>query len=218
MKTIRFLLVLVILFSNCYILIGCNNNDNKLYTTQNRVDAVIELSIFTSNGKKESKNILRNYGHSFLSFKNISQNSLKVGEYTLEKDETISLGTWSVSSHFGVWYNLESNYINTYDKYNDRVSVTTQINLEELKLVNDFILNHDYWNPYCNCSYFSINLWNTIAKDTEYIDTSLFYNPSYLYKKLISFSSYETNKAINGKDTFGYYSDTFLIHSFKENF
>ncbi|MBQ7307672.1 MAG: hypothetical protein IJW82_04000 [Clostridia bacterium] len=211
MKKINVLFLFSIILFNILFCFGCNK---KRYSITNSQNAVIEITIFSSNGKKESKGILRNHGHSFFAFTNISQDFVKIGNYNLSPNETITLGTWSITSHFGVWYNLESSYIKDYDKYNDRVSVSTQIDSNEVKVVNEFIKNHDTWNPYSNCSYFCINLWNTFANNEEIIKKPLFYNPSYLYNQITSFPTYENNKMVTTKENFGYFENEFVSHSF----
>lgn len=211
------IIVIFIFIINIIPFYGCNTpTQNKtIGLTQN---AIAEFSIFSYNGKDESNYGLKNYGHSFLSFTNISNQPIIVGKYSLDMGQSVSIGTWSINSHFGIWYNVEANYIKFYNKYDGRISITKQINADDLININEYILNNDTWNPLKNCSCFSINVWNTVAKESEIIKKPLLYNPSYLAKQINMFDNVQINKEIPSLDIFGYYKNDFMIYSFKENF
>lgn len=177
----------------------------------------IKLTLFTYDGRGESHFGLMNLGHSFLSIENMFSENIVVGKMTLEPSEEIALGTWSVKAHFGLWYNLESNYSKAYRKYDGRISISIGLTLEDLDKVNKFIEDNDYWGVYKNCSYFALNLFNLVASDSEYIDTPLIYTPSYIANIVKQFDTYETNKVIHSKDKFGYFDgNDYVEYSFSE--
>ena len=196
---------------------ACSPAPKKNYSATVDDGDVMKLSLFTYDGKGESHFGLMNLGHTFLSFENISSEDIVVGKMTVKAGETIAVGTWSVKSHFGIWYNLEGNYIDFNDKYNGRVSVTIGLSSKDMLKVNAFIETHDYWNPLRNCSYFALNLYNEVAETMESIPTPLIYTPTYIAGHIREFKSFDTNKAIDCANKFGYFDgDKYIEYSFSE--
>ena len=195
----------------CLTLLGCGTKGKDSYTSSVEADDIAKLSLFSYNGKGESTWGLMNLGHSFLSFENISDENISILDKVIAPNETISIGTWSILEHFGVWYNVESVYIETTDKYNGRVSATIGVNSEDLEKIVSFISKKDKWNPINNCSYFALNLWNTVAKESEYINTPLIYTPTYIAEELAKFDSYEYNKPIPSSSKLGYFKNSTYV-------
>ncbi|MBE5738831.1 MAG: hypothetical protein E7354_03815 [Clostridiales bacterium] len=215
MRLFRYLSLVLMLCISCFVLTACG--DLKDYKAEVAEGDVVKLTLFTYDGKGESHFGLMNLGHTFLSFENISGETMTIGGMEVVSGETIAVGTWSVASHFGIWYNLEGNYIDEHDKYNGRVSVTIGLNSEDMIKVNDFIKENDRWNPLKNCSFFALNLYNLVASETESIPTPLIYTPTYIAKHIKAFDSYETNKPLVCEDKFGYYDgETYVEYSFSE--
>lgn len=199
------------------ILIGCGKKE--LLKTEIKSTDVALLSIFSFDGKKESTLGLMNLGHSFLSLENISSSPIEISNVTIDVGETIAIGTWSIKSHFGVWYNVESNYINDYNKYDGRISVTTGVSYDDIDKITDYIISHDYWTPLTNCSCFALNLWNEVAEDREKLDKPLIYNPTAIAKQLVNFENYEINREINTDNKFYYFDDkTPVFHYLEDNY
>lgn len=184
---------------------ACKEEDREYKTDISATD-IAKFSLFTFNGVGESKLGLMNLGHAFLSIENVSDNNITILNKTISPGETISIGTWSILEHFGVWYNVESNYIVQHDKYNGRISITIGISSDDINKLSEYIASHDRWTPIHNCSNFALNLWDTVASDTEYIEKPLIYTPSYIAKEVKKFSNYERNKAISTENTMGYFS------------
>ncbi len=200
-------------------LTGCGEKNNGEYVAHIDESDTAILTIFTYNGSTEKKPMLMNLGHAFFSLENVSSENITVGKMVVEPHTTITIGTWSVAEHFGVWYNLESNYIKYNGKYDGRLSVSIGINSADIDIINDSIASMDKWDPLHNCSYFALTTWNKVAGDSEKIDTPLIYTPTHLAKILSRFPTCETNKEIDTVDTFGYYSgDTFMVKSFYDIF
>lgn len=111
------------------------------------------------------------FDHIFLYFENISDEALKVGRYALEKDETVSVGTFGFSGPrgFGLYYNVEC----TRDVFKGGLMAkSTLITKAQLDKVNTKIVNYNYWDPIFNCTHFAISAWN--AGPGGYISLCLF--------------------------------------------
>ena len=163
------------------------------------------LTLYTFDGSSESTMGLFNLGHAFVSIENISEVTIKIGKNTLEPHEAITIGTWSIKAHFGVSYNVESNYINNHNKYDGRISVTCGINSNDIATISKFIDNNDYWSPLHNCSQFALNLWNSVASTDEELVTPVIYSPGKIAKSLKNFEVYETNRQIETGDKMYYF-------------
>ena len=196
--------------------IGCNQS--KEYKANINEGDIALLSIFAFDGKDETKWGLMNLGHAFLSIENISDNKLEILSFDLEKDKTMCIGTWAIKDHFGVWYNVESNYFASYNKYDGRVSVTISLNEEELNKLCSFISTKDRWNPINNCSKFALNAWNSVASEEESLIKPLIYTPSNIANQLKKFDSFEVNRPIVTDKEFGYFDkDKYVSFGFEED-
>lgn len=198
-------------------LVGCGPKVEKEYYATVDDGDTMKLTLFTYDGKGESHFGLMNLGHTFLSFENISSENVMVGKMSVAPGETIAVGTWSVLSHFGIWYNLEGNYVDFNNKYDGRVSVTIGIDSEDMVKVNKFIEENDRWNPLKNCSYFALNLYNEVAGESESIPLPMIYTPTYIAEHIRAFVEFDENKAIDCADGFGYFDgDNYVTYSFTE--
>jgi len=198
-----FILFFVILL--CTFNFACTES-NREYKTNITESDIAKLTIFSYDGKTEGRLGLMNLGHAFLSIENISNEEFSIANKVVSPSDTISFGTWSILKHFGVWYNVESNYIIEHNKYDGRVSITIGINEENLKTITNYILNNDTWNPLKNCSHFAITLWNLVAEQSEIIDKPIIYTPTHLTKIIEKFDTYETNKPIPTDSKVGYFT------------
>lgn len=192
----KFIIALLLLIIVALPLGGCTTESKIHHTSIDESDVAL-LTLYTFDGKGEGRLGLANLGHSFLSVENISSDTIKVGKVDLRAGDSITIGTWSIKAHFGVWYNVESVYIDTIDKYNGRISITAGINQNDIDKMNEFILSHDYWSPTNNCSNFALNLWNTVATVDEELVRPFIYSPGKIAKSLVNFEGYETNRIIN---------------------
>ena len=206
MKKFAYFFSLIVIISAC-LFTGCSKSES-IKVAAMPSNSVGELTIFAlDNASKDSLPLLFNLGHSYLTFKNTTLAPIKIGNYSVSPNETICFGTWSISSHFGVWYNLESNYHETSNRYEGCVSVTKGITASDIEKVNEFIYSHNYWNPLKNCSYFALNLWNTVASKTEQLKKPLIYTPKKVANQIRQFATFETNKHVKTNNNFGYFND-----------
>ena len=194
--------IMICIISLC--LVACNSSNKPKVATINADDDII-MTIYAYDGVGESKFGLINLGHSFLSFENKTTETIMIGPFDLGAGETVAISSWSISEHFGIWYNTENNYIKYHDKYNGRVSVSVGLKIDCLETLNNFIKNNDNWYLTKNCTNFSVGLWNTLCEESERVSTPLIYTPSRLSKDIKSFTTYEKNRDIPVSDRFGYF-------------
>ena len=217
-RGIKSLILLIFSVISLLIFCSCAGTKNDRETIIRDTDTAL-LTIFTFDGKKESSLGLMNLGHSFLSLENISSETIKIGNVSLPAGETIAIGTWSIKAHFGVWYNVESNYIADYNKYDGRLSITTGVDNDDIETMSEFIFDHDYWNPLQNCSYFALNLWNEVVEDSEKLDGMLIYSPSGIASQLREFKSVEENRELVTAKKFSYFEgDTPVYYELENNY
>ncbi len=214
--TFKALLLSLMLFT-CCVLSACGGNPSdykiNLYDTD-----VAKISLFSYSGKDEAKWGLMNLGHCFVSIENTSSEDINLYKMTIPSGETVAIGTWSLSEHFGIWFNIESNFIASHNKYDGRYSITTGLSQEDLEKIDDYMKEKDMWGPIRNCSYFALNMWNEVAEDSEKIETPLIYTPSYVEGEIKKFDNYEKNRAINTSEKCFYYDgDNFLEFKFGGN-
>lgn len=77
--------------------------------------------------------------------------------------EMVTFSVWTVSGLSGLLFDLEPCYIANYGRYTGRLSLSTNIGEEQLKVIEDYMEQHDKWTVDKNCSYWSIHLWNAVV-------------------------------------------------------
>ncbi len=214
MKYKRLLLCFMVCFVTLF-LTACGGG--SLTATISPDDDII-VTIYAYDGAGESRFGLMNLGHSFLSFENVSSSDVKIGEYTLAPNEIVTVSTWCVSDHFGVWYNMESNYIKYHDKYNGRYSVSMGVKENAQEIIAKYISQNDTWRPTKNCTNFSIGLWNKLCESGEKLNTPLIYTPKKLVNNIKRFTSCEYNKSITASERLGYFDEAknFVTYAFEK--
>lgn len=205
-------LILVLFISLCTIFSACGTG-NKDYSVNLKETDIASISLFAYSGKGESHYGLINLGHAFISIDNTSSENLVIYNFTIPAGETVTIGTWCINKHMGVWFNIESNYFVNYNKYDGRYSITTGIGREDIETINNFISSHDKWGVLKNCSYFALSLWNEIAEDSEHIDENPIFTPAYLEEEISKFDNHEINRPIK-TDSSCYYYDNDKFYEF----
>ena len=77
--------------------------------------------------------------------------------------EMVTFSVWAVSGLSGLLFDLEPCYIANYGRYTGRLSLSTNIGEEQLKVIEDYMEQHDKWTVDKNCSYWSVHLWNAVV-------------------------------------------------------
>ena len=206
-KILSTILILLLLITPCNILFACDEKDFN-YSTISHEEDIALITLFADNGKSEQKWGLFNLGHSFIGIQNISDEDIYIYNYKISPNESISIGTWSIWEHWGVWFNVESNYISIHNKYDGRLSITTGINNNDLEKLTKYIEDEDKWTLLGNCSYFALNMWNCVSEESEYIDTPLIYSPNYVTKHITQFENHEINRPLETSEIISYYNNT----------
>jgi len=166
--------------------------------TQNYQENQLIFTLTTFNGSTEKEPFVANLGHSWLSIENHLDHSINLNGYDVSPNETVTFSVWAVVDHFGVFFNLEANFIKSRGKYDGRMSISTNINESDLDIINDYIKNNDSWETTKNCSFWSIHLWNLVVSQEYQVKTqTLIYTPTRLMNSLLEYSDVVTNKEYN---------------------
>lgn len=159
---------------------------------------VAVLTLYSCDGKNESKNFIFAYGHTFMSIVNISENVIEPAYgIDIEKGESIFFSWWAIDTHMGIWFNIEPNYIKNFGRYTDRVSLSRYISRTELEKIRDYLTRNDLYSPVSNCAKNCTDLWNLCAgKDSVYYLGRL-RTPKRVCKEIRKRRYFETDRPIN---------------------
>ena len=211
MKKIIFFIILALMPLS----IGTEKKIVNVDDAQNNIVALISLVSY--DGVSESKNFIMSLGHSFIVFKNVSEKAILINNlYILKPKGELTFSWWAISSHFGIWYNLEAYYIADFDKYDERVSLTQTVKENDLEVINDYLKNHDSYSPLNNCSKHSLELFNLIGGNK--IAVPLITTPKYVTEKIKKTPGYETNIKIKISETIGFFEhDKYITYRMEKN-
>ena len=185
----RLLLFVMIL---CVALTSCTTVSAREISAPLEADSYASITIYAYDSNARTLPLAINMGHSFIAIENKSASSFIVGNYEVAPGETVTIGTWGQSAHWGIWYNLETFYMaNGY--YNGIVSITRAITAQDITVISDFVLESDYWEFTRNCTDFAVQLWNKVAESDKINLKALLIAPTNLKKKLSDFTICKTN-------------------------
>lgn len=98
--------------------------------------------------------------HVWVYIENISNETLKVGHYSLPAGETLSMGSWRDRGNgAGIHYNLERYWVKEAT-YGRTTYVKAQVTRPEIAMATATINVHDYWSWPFNCGWFATSVWN----------------------------------------------------------
>lgn len=151
------------------------------------------LWIFAANdGGSSSWN---SSGHAFLLFRNISSSKIKIGGLNVNIGDDITFGTWgNKSQHTGIWYNLESYFVNEQNAYTNRVSLSVNVTSSDIEKINTYISENDKWSVFSNCSSFAVGVWNMISSTK--LSAGSPNTPTSLRGSIMKQSNYELGRRI----------------------
>lgn len=123
-------------------------------------DNVARLTIYTR--PFGAPIIWRVTGHSWLYIYNTSDKPIYISDIEIPSNTGLTLGTTAMPymPHNGLWYNLESH--NNTD-YSINSGYSMDINNDDIDYINTYLLYHDKWSLYYNCSTFAADLWNSTS-------------------------------------------------------
>lgn len=155
---------------------------------------VAAISIFAVDAESTENYGLLYLGHSFLAFENVSDADLQVGAITLKPGEMCSVGSWGMNAHFGLWYNVESNYIDNAQLYAGRVSLTKGVSAEGMAAVNARLAKLDKWTPFTNCARVAMDTFDAAGGDTLKLGGLV--TPTRLKNEIRRWTNAETDRPI----------------------
>lgn len=118
----------------------------------------------------------------------------------------ITIGTWgNKSQHQGIWYNLESYFVNNNSAYGNRVSLSMSVTQSDIDTINSIISNNDKWSLTNNCSSFAVKVWNSVSSTT--LSAGSPNTPTSLMSSIKSKSGYQTGRSIGNTTPIGYVSN-----------
>lgn len=154
-----------VLLSVCAAALGlwCSAAVGKTARTLPCEEEGLILSITTFDGKSESKPFLKCFGHTWIGLDNRTGHTVYLKDRAIPDGEMVTFSVWAVSGLSGLLFDLEPCYIANYGRYTGRLSLSTNIGEEQLKVIEDYMEQHDKWTVDKNCSYWSIHLWNEVV-------------------------------------------------------
>lgn len=172
-----------------------------------------QLTIFSANDGMSS--FLNTSGHAWIAFKNTYYQTIRIGGITVSPYGMATVGTFgNIEAHLGIWYNIESYYMNLYedyDPYPNRVSITIPVTQSQIDTINDIISNNDAWTATNNCSSFATKVWNAVSSTD--LSAGFPNTPTSLRQSIIATGAYETEKPISSHSAVGYVSGG-IFHSY----
>lgn len=147
--------------------------------------AVGTITLFAFNGDSERVPGTMNLGHAFVGVTNLTEEAYRVGGYELQPQETVTIGSWSMSGHFGLWYNIENYYMNAKGRYEGRLSLDQSFATGALTAINEYLYAHDSWSLFRNCSYLALNLFNLCREEDERLEIGGTVTPGKIYDLLV---------------------------------
>lgn len=109
--------------------------------------------------------------------------------------EMVTFSVWAVSGLSGLLFDLEPCYIAHYGRYTGRLSLSTNIGEEQLKVIEDYMEQHDKWTVDKNCSYWSIHLWSAVVGEDAALKIRGFVcTPEKIEQAFSAFDCVEVNK------------------------
>jgi hypothetical protein len=186
-----------VLLSVCAAALGlwCSAATGKAARTLPCEEEGLILSITTFDGKSESKPFLKCFGHTWIGLDNRTGHTVYLKDSAIPDGEMVTFSVWAVSGLSGLLFDLEPCYIAHYGRYTGRLSLSTNIGEEQLKVIEDYMEQHDKWTVDKNCSYWSVHLWNAVVGEDAALKIRGFVcTPEKIEQAFSAFDCVEVNK------------------------
>ena len=136
-----------VLLSVCAAALGlwCSAAAGKAARTLPCEEEGLILSITPFDGKSDSKPFLKCFGHTWIGLDNRTGHTVYLKDRAIPDGEMVTFSVWAVSGLSGLLFDLEPCYIANYGRYIGRLSLSTNIGEEQLKVIEDYMGQHDKW-------------------------------------------------------------------------
>ncbi len=185
---------LTLFFACCFIFLFSLNADatDRLPLTKLRSVSPVDysemsamLTIISDSGESESRYGMPCYGHTFLVLENTSESTLDFCGREIDPGENLTFSWWAISSHSGVWFGIESNYIEAYGRYPDRVGLSREIDGDGIARLADYVLTHDLYTPLENCAVRAVAAFNDAIPEVRELRCGYFVTPAKVSKVIL---------------------------------
>ena len=143
------------------------------------------LTIISDTGESEASRGMPAYGHTFLVLENTSDVIINFCGRRIAPSEDLTFGWWAISSHCGVWFGLESNYIDAFGRYRGRVALSREIDADGIARLADYLLTHDLYTPLENCAVRAVAAFNTAIPEIRQLRCGYFTTPARVYDAIL---------------------------------
>ena len=198
----RCLLLIILLLSISFI--SCQKHEVMYKVVPKIINDIASITLYSYDGKSESKYFISSYGHTFLEITNLSNEEIILYYQVIKPKESITFSWWAIDIHMGIWFNIEPYYVYLYNRYDTRYSTTIYINYENLNRINSYLEINDKYDPLNNCSKMTLGCWNLVAEKSEKIDILFLTTPTYVVRNIKNFDSFSYSKNLNSKGSIGF--------------
>ena len=144
-------------------------------------------------------------GHTFLSIRNDSSQTIKVGHYNLSSGSIMTIGSWgNIPDGKVAYYNIEKyRMLKTNLSYSPNVYYKVTVTQKQLSSLTSAINNNYTWTNTKNCARFARYSWNCMfSSDSKYhIDVANVETPRKMYTKIKKMSGSKKNFSFGSKRT-----------------
>lgn len=160
-------------------------------------EAIVCVMRIYSDSSQGSSSGSGSFGHSFLTFLNVSSSTITVGRYQVDPQKMVSISKFgnlqsATPDNFkGVFYNVETNRA-ACGWYSTAVSTYQELTQTQLSKISSKIISEEngYSDLSDNCAKFSASIWNsTLAIGSEQHITALA-APDEIYREIKNMPSH----------------------------
>ena len=186
----KFRKIIIIATSAAVFFAGAPNNCERVYET-GKIEHkdIIKLTVCADDCEYERKNMLLSFGHAFLVAENLTDEYVDIYGYELAPNDAVTFSWWAVDKHMGIWFNIESAYINLENRYRELSCVSIYIDREDLKVLNEHLKENDAYTPLSNCAKQVLRCWNSIADPNERLKEYSIMTPEKLINEIEKFDN-----------------------------
>ena len=144
------------------------------------------------------------YGHCFLSFRNLSGSSLFLGHLTVQHNQTITIGTFLTDVHYGLFYNYEATDTGSW---HSMAAATYGIALTASQVASlSSELQNSSWNTWNlltqTCASFAAGIWNQFAP--SYLQVANWIWPEFVKNSIETLAGHGSSTAVPSSSPVGY--------------